>query len=64
MKVTSWTKRVLALRRERRDLERQGYRMHETDWEILRGYRIGEVIVDAKVSSCGRFVFTKLGPMA
>ncbi len=61
MLVTDLTRRVMAERKERRDLERQGYRAHETDWEILRGARTNEVIVDARISCCGKFVYTKLG---
>lgn len=56
-----WIKRCLAFRRERKCLEAQGYRMHETDWEIHRGCRYNEVILDAKVSVCGKYVYTKLG---
>lgn len=61
MKITAFTKRALAFRREARRLEALGYRRHETDWEIHRGGRQGEVIVDAKVSVCGKYVYTKLG---
>lgn len=61
MIVTARTRYILAIRRERRDLERQGYRQHETDWEIHRGGRYNEVIVDAKVSICGKYVYTKIG---
>lgn len=61
MKVTDFTKRCLAFRREKRELTRQGYRQHETDWEIVRGFRIGDVILDAKVSVCGKYVYTKIG---
>lgn len=49
MKVTAFTRRALEVRREERDMRRAGYRRHETDWEILRGGRMGEVILDAKI---------------
>ena len=62
MIVNAFTKSCLAFRRQRKKLESQGYRMHETDWEILRGGRWNEVIVDVQISSCGRYVYTKLGP--
>ena len=62
MKVTDFTRRALAVRREARNLERQGYRKHETDWEILRGARYREVIVDARISVDGKHVWTKIGP--
>lgn len=61
MLVNDTTRRVLAFRREKRDLTRQGYRRHETDWEIHRGGRWNEVIVDAKISVDGKYVYTKLG---
>lgn len=61
MLVTDITKSALAVRREKRDLERKGFRRHETDWEIHRGMRYDEVIVEAKISVCGKYVFTKIG---
>lgn len=50
MKVTDFTRRALAFRREKRDLIAKGYRKHETDWEIHRGGHQNEIIVDAKIS--------------
>lgn len=38
-----------------------GYRKHETDWEIHRGVRYREVIVDAQISVDRKRVWTKLG---
>jgi hypothetical protein len=62
MKVTARTIRALAARREARELQSQGYRRHETDWEIHRGLgRTDEVIIDVKISACGKYVWTKLG---
>ena len=61
MIVTDLTRRALAVRREQKALEAQGYRRHETDWEIHRGFRYKEVIVDAKISIDGKYVYTKLG---
>jgi len=62
MKVTALTRRALQIRREERELTKAGYRKHETDWEIHRGYRYREQIIDAKVSCDGLYVWTKLGP--
>lgn len=56
-----WQREALAIRREARRMEAAGYRKHETDWEIHRGSRIGDVIADAKISVCGGYVWTKLG---
>jgi hypothetical protein len=61
MKVTAFTRTGLACRREQRELQKQGYRRHETDWEIHRGGRTGEVILDARVSVCGMYVYTRTG---
>lgn len=49
-------------RAERAQLESAGYRKHETDWEIHRGGRQGEVILDARISHDGLYVWTKIGP--
>jgi hypothetical protein len=51
-----------AARQEAEELTAAGYRRHETDWEIHRGGRMGDAIVDAKISVCGKYVWTKLGP--
>lgn len=61
MKVTDRTRKALAIRREQRSLEANGYRRHETDWEIHRGARFEEIIVDAKISVDGKYIYTKLG---
>ena len=61
MKVTDLTKQSLRFRREKKRLLSQGYRQHETDWEIHRGGKIGWVIADAIISTCGKYVYTKLG---
>ncbi len=61
MKVNDTTRLVLAARRESRELEAAGYRRHETDWEIVRGARTSEIILDARVSADGKSVWTKIG---
>lgn len=61
MLVTEVTKRALEQRRYERSMKRAGYRRHETDWEIHRGYRFREVIVDVKIDRSGKYVWTKLG---
>ncbi|MGB0662821.1 MAG: hypothetical protein ACPGMR_03425 [Pontibacterium sp.] len=61
MRVTDRTRKALKARKERRELEKQGYRKHETDWEIHRGNKRDQKIIDAKVSICGKYVYTKLG---
>lgn len=64
MIVTEQTKKALALRREYRRMLEAGYRRHETDWEIVRGFRIRDVIVDAVISCDGKHVWTKIGSSA
>lgn len=51
----------LAFRKEKKKLTALGYRQHETDWEIHRGARQDEVILDAKISVDGKYVYTKVG---
>ncbi len=55
-------RRRRAVREERERMEAAGYRKHETDWEIHRGARWRERIIDAVVSQDGLYVWTKLGP--
>lgn len=65
MKVTDFTRKVLAVRREHRELSKAGYRRHETDWEIHRGFKSGtHKIADAIISVDGVHVYTKIGPVA
>lgn len=61
MKVTNFTREVLGCRKEARELEPLGYVKHETNWEIIRGGRYREVIIDARISHCGKYVWTKIG---
>lgn len=61
MKVTDFTRHALASRRQAKRLTAAGYRRHETDWEIHRGGRYNEVIVAVEISTCGKYVWTKLG---
>ncbi len=61
MLVTDRTRSVLAFRRQRRDLLKQGYRQHETDWEIHRGGRLKERILDVKISVNGKYIYTRIG---
>lgn len=61
MIVTELTRKALKARRERRRMLAAGYRLHETDWEIHRGYRRDDVIIDVQISGDGKYVWTKLG---
>jgi len=61
MIVTEFTKLSLKCRRERKEMERLGYRLHETDWEIIRGGEWDKKIIDVKISADGKHVWTKIG---
>lgn len=55
------SKRIRASRQQNKRLRSLGYRCHETDWEIHRGSRLDEIIIDAVISSDGKKVYTLLG---
>lgn len=62
MLMTKWAREALAFRRQERKLLSQGYRRHETDWEIIRGLgQHDDVILDAVVSVDRKYVYTKIG---
>lgn len=63
MKVTDLTRRALATRREQRDMERNGWTKHETDWQIVRGSysQCSNVIIGVQISADGKHVWTKVG---
>lgn len=61
MLVNETYKRAKAFRTQAKKLLAQGYRRHETDWEIHRGGRYDEVILDAVISTDGKYVYTKIG---
>lgn len=63
MIVTDYVKRALAERREARRMRAAGYRLCETDWEIIRGARWREMILDVVVASDRKHVWTKIGPL-
>ena len=56
MRVTKFTKSCLRFRRQRRDLEKEGYKLHEPIRDIA-GYN--EKIVDVKISTCGSRLYIK-----
>ncbi len=70
MKVNELTKRVLAARRQRRDMTLDGYEEITMTfgigrlWELDRGCRIGWKLVDAKLGVDGRSVYVKAAPQS
>lgn len=62
MKVTARTRRVLAWRRQKRDLMAQGYwHLTEPCWEIVRGDRQKQIITDVQISTDGKSLYFRLG---
>ncbi len=58
MRVTSFTRNALSFRRQERDLKRLGYeRAHEPCWELDRGFRTRERIVDVKIDTTGKSLY-------
>lgn len=64
MKITDHTRRVLAYRRQFRDLTAKGYEeVGERGgrlWEIYRGGRVGQRIVDCVIATHGLSVFVRI----
>lgn len=62
--VTEITRRSLAIRRQRRDLQAAGYEEVGENggnlWQLERGGRYHQRIVDAIVSAGGKSVFVKI----
>lgn len=58
--MTDFTRMALAVRRQHKRLTERGYRRHETDWEVVRGGRQQETIVDVQISMDGKHVYTLL----
>ena len=60
MRVTDFTRRAIAIRREARDMERAGWRrIYEPCWQIVRGGDRRH-IVDARVSVNGYQIWYRL----
>lgn len=54
-------KECLAVRREKRKMERLGYINCEPVWEIVRGQAWKKNIIDVKISVTGKHVWVKVG---
>ncbi len=65
MKVSELTRARLANQREERDMKKAGYEYLGEGggliWQIHRGSRLGQIILDAKISNNRRFVWIKIG---
>lgn len=54
-------KECLAFRRQEKRLCSKGYRRCEPTWEIIRGDRRDEIILDTQISVCRKYVYTLIG---
>ena len=65
MRLTAFSRRALAIRREARDLPKQGWeRVAENGgrlWELTRGARWGKVITDVRIAADGKSLWIKVG---
>jgi hypothetical protein len=60
MLVTDHTRRALAYRRQKKQLLAEGYEyVSEPIWELHRGARWRERIVDVKISTDGQSLYVK-----
>ena len=63
MKVTDFTRKALAVRRDKRDRLRNGWEFVGEGggklWELNRGYRLRHSIVEVAISACGKGVWIK-----
>jgi hypothetical protein len=63
MRVTDFTRSALAVRRDHRDREREGWEYINENggnlWELHRGGRWDHRIVDVRVSACGKALWIK-----
>lgn len=61
MKVSDFTKKALAFRRQERELRAKGYLRHDIGWRILSDGKPKERIIDAVVSTDGLHIYTLVG---
>ncbi|RTM07424.1 MAG: hypothetical protein EKK31_11725 [Hyphomicrobiales bacterium] len=63
MKLTQITRQVLKVRRDRRDMERDGWEFIGEGggclWELERGYRTRHVITDVRIAASGKGLWIK-----
>jgi hypothetical protein len=63
MRITNFTREALAMRRDTRDMERDGWEyVGERGgrlWELYRGGRYRERIVDVRIAACGKALWVK-----
>lgn len=66
MKVTQFTRRALLVRRERREMTGAGWEFVGEGggrlWELNRGARQDQRIVDVQIAACGKGVWVMIEP--
>lgn len=66
MKVSQFTRDVLANRRQQRDMLRDKWELVGDNggklWELDRGYRTNCIIKDVKIAVNGKQLWVKIGP--
>ena len=65
MKVTDFTRQAVAVRRQKRDMEKAGYRfLPEIEWRINRGGEWGCTITEVVLGVNGNSLFYKVEKIA
>lgn len=63
MRVTEFTRSALAVRRDFRDREREGWEYIDEHggklWELHRGGRYDQHIIDVRIAACGKALWIK-----
>lgn len=60
MRVTAFTRSALKVRRDLRDRPKEGWlRAGEPRWQLNRGSEWRDVIVDVRISACGKGLWIK-----
>lgn len=60
MRVTKYTRAILATRRERSRMAKAGYLYNEIDWRLHRGALTRATITDVKIAVHGKGVWYKI----
>lgn len=54
-------KKAKAWRTQERNLKKQGYDRCEPTYRIVRGAELDKVITDTIISTCGKYIYYKIG---
>lgn len=63
MKVNNFTREALKIRRDKRDMPKDGWEYvgerGGSMWELHRGWRYDQHIVDVRIAACGKALWIK-----